>query len=804
MKTTLLILLLTGAGLWAQTPPAPAFTELPTNAPSANTNHNDLLRQALRQALASKTNVTIKAAALNPATNGVATGVPTASPAPPAAAPALPAVAALGSPAPPTNVSADAAAPRTNLPAIPDAPPAVAAPGTNRPAIPGGLPTAAAPRTNVTAAPAPLPGAAAPPPGASAVPAAAVTPAPSPADQTAGTAPASGATNVAEEQFVQLIELRGENVNNVLDVYAALKNRTILRSANLPAPQIWLKTQTPLTKREAIEAFDAVLGMNGISMIDIGEKFVKAVPEATAGQAGAKLTAEQLGDLGPYVTQVIQLNYARPTELVAVLQPFSKIPNAILPIESSQILVLRDYTENVKRMLEMIKKVDVVVPSEFIEKVIPIRYALASEIAGALNSLSTGGGTTSVGRAAGGGATGRAPGGAFGRGAYGAGGGYPGATTPGMTTPFGTAPGGQPATPQATATPGGSFADRLRSVLARSGAGGEMQILGQTKIIADERTNSLLIFATKEDMARIEHLISELDVVLAQVLIEAAIIEITLDNSKSLGFSYVQPSPQGGNYFKGIGAINNGNILNANSFLSGVATNGAGNIPGGFSYLATLNNDLDVSITAAASDSRAKILQRPRIQTSHAVPAHLFVGQSRPYPTASYYGGGAYGGYASIQQMQIGVTLDITPLINTEGLVVMDIQQQIDSVAGTVNIVNVGDVPITSSKSASAKVAVHDHDTIMLGGLIETDKTDSRSGVPFLMDIPGLGFLFRTTSKTETRNEFIVLIRPTVLPTPEIAALAAKAEQNKLPGVRQAEKEDALEEANRFKHLNRN
>src|SRR5207249_4161300 len=91
---------------------------------------------------------------------------------------------------------------------------------------------------------------------------------------------------------------------------------------------------------------------------------------------------------------------------VQVLTPFQKLPNAILPIDSSQILVLRDNTENVKRMLEMIEKVDITPTSEFISEVIPIKYALASEIASALGSLSTGGGATTVGR----GTTGRTPG----------------------------------------------------------------------------------------------------------------------------------------------------------------------------------------------------------------------------------------------------------------------------------------------------------------------------------------------------------------------------------------------------------
>jgi protein phosphatase len=80
----------------------------------------------------------------------------------------------------------------------------------------------------------------------------------------------------------------------------------------------------------------------------------------------------------------VQLKYAKPSELNAILQPFGKIPGGILPIDSSQILVLRDYTENIKRMLEMIEKIDVVVPSEFVSEVIPIKYAKAGEIASAL------------------------------------------------------------------------------------------------------------------------------------------------------------------------------------------------------------------------------------------------------------------------------------------------------------------------------------------------------------------------------------------------------------------------------------
>src|SRR5206468_646678 len=131
----------------------------------------------------------------------------------------------------------------------------------------------------------------------------------------------------------------------------------------------------------------------------------------------------------------------------------------------------------------------------------------------------------------------------------------------------------------------------------------------------------------------------------------------------------------------------------------------------------------------------------------------------------SYYGGGSFGGYSSIQQLQIGVTLDVTPLINPDGLVVMDIQQSIEDVVPGADIdVSGVKVPTTSQKMAQAKVAVRDRDTIMLGGLISTTKTKNLTGVPFLMDIPLLGYLFRSNSDSEGREELIVLIRPTVLP----------------------------------------
>ena len=284
--------------------------------------------------------------------------------------------------------------------------------------------------------------------------------------------------------------------------------------------------------------------------------------------------------------------------MLQALQPFAKLPAiAILPIDTSQILVLRDYSENVKRMLEMIKKVDVAVPSEYISEVIPIKYALAAEIASALNSLSSGGGGTTVGGGtAGTGTTGSSMAGSR----MGIGGmrqlrarrvrqqlrqrlrrlrpiGLSAAEATADPTPRLSRPalaGGCLA--PAAASPTGSSAS---SSAPRTG---EIQILGQTKIIADERTNSLLIFASREDMKMIKDIVAKLDVVLAQVLIEAVIIEVSL-NKPATWASATCRSPQSTAIGSAASApINNRNVLSPGQF-TGAITSGAGHEPTGCS-----------------------------------------------------------------------------------------------------------------------------------------------------------------------------------------------------------------------------
>jgi general secretion pathway protein D len=602
------------------------------------------------------------------------------------------------------------------------------------------------------------------------------------------------------EQIVRAGEIDFPDLplDQFLDTYAQLVHRTILRAPNLPAAKITLTTVTDLTQSEAIQAFESVLAMNGISVVNVGDKFVKAVPVALVGTLGQHFSTNDDKDIPEedrYITQIVHLQNTKPSEMVPILAPYAQVVNNILAIDNSGMLIIRDYAVNVKRMLELIKQIDVVAPLEYESEVIPIKYAKASDISSALASL--GGNTAATigpspsstpGRAAG---TGFNPGGAA-TGTLG-GAGYP--SPGGVATPGSAA--GSPRT--------STFNDRLKALglkNASGGGAGDFNILGTTKIIADERTNSLLVFAGKQDMAMIKKIIKELDTVLAQVLIDAIVMEVTLDNSRNLGVSYNQTTPSHpGNYFQGIGALNNGTFLSPQNFTQ-TGSNGVAGLPGGFSYLAQFGNDFDATLTAIATDSRIHVLSRPRIQTSHAVPASIKIGDTVPYVTGTYFGG--INGQASSQYQQtfVGIDMEVTPLINADGLVVMDISEDIQQL-GTPTIIDGNPVPTTTQRSAAAKVSVRDRDTIILGGFISTTKSHSKSGIPLLKDIPGFGYLFRSTADSYDRVELIILIRPTVLFTPEQAALVANHERDKLPNVKRAFAEDQADENKQLKAADR-
>lgn len=150
-----------------------------------------------------------------------------------------------------------------------------------------------------------------------------------------------------------LIDFQGVDINQVLEVYARLEGKTLLRSS-LPPGQIVLENDAPLTRAQAIHGLEAVLALHGVAVIDIpGGKFIKEVPVEQAGQTG-ELNPNQPPELGLYLDRIVKSEYIKPSEVLLILRHFTKSPNAILPMDADGILVLHDNAKNVRRMAETV------------------------------------------------------------------------------------------------------------------------------------------------------------------------------------------------------------------------------------------------------------------------------------------------------------------------------------------------------------------------------------------------------------------------------------------------------------------
>ena len=608
----------------------------------------------------------------------------------------------------------------------------------------------------------------------------------------ANRAPTDLVLNPAGERTLDptLTRLLNQPLEQVMELYAEVTGRTVLRSpaVNFDLIKLTLNTKTPLTEREFLQAIDSLLALNQIAVIATGEKFLTVVPMAAALQEGAAFNTNSVGELpeaSQYITKIIQVTNAKPSEIIAAIQPFAKLPGGILPIDATGVIVLRDNAINIKRMMEVLAKIDVAVPSDEEFKVIPVNYALAADVAQVLGSFTASGpsaGGTTGSRTGGGASTTRRTGTTS---PFGGNTGIPGMG--GATgSPFGTQPGGvNPGIPGA-AQPGtqqSQFQNRLNQIVSNitGGRSGGAPLLGEAKIIPYDRSNSLLVLANKAELAMLTRLLKEIDVPQQQVLIEALIFETDLTHSRDVNFGVGQKTAATGASFAGKGGINS--IIN---FSTNTTVLGVGATTGGFAYLAQIGANWATAIQLLESDSKTEVLSRPRIQTSHAEAATIFSGGTTPYVTGSISGAG-FGTQQQIQQLQIGINMSVLPLITSDGLVVLDINQTIEGENGTVSIDANLKVPKTVRHTAQAKVAVKDGETIILGGLIRTAMTRSVSGVPVLKDIPVFGALFRSTSESPTRKELMVLIRPTVLKTPELASLAAQAERQRSPSLRGVE-----------------
>lgn len=355
------------------------------------------------------------------------------------------------------------------------------------------------------------------------------------------------------------------------------------------------------------------------------------------------------------------------------------------------------------------------------------------------------------------------------------------------------APSGTGQTTAEGATPEAARSQALQEFVAqraearmRQIAAGEKTRIGElspnTKILADERTNSLLLMGTVNDINALIEIIGQLDTMLAQVLIEAVILEVSLSKNLDYGVDWLQRSMAvysdekvggGGGVtvsqplysFGGGSRLSDGTVFKDGSLITRTDT-GIG--AGGLSYYTTLVNlNIDAVIRMAAGSSDARILSTPVILTTDNTEATIVVGEERPVVTSTSTSSGGQQ-TSSYEYRNIGIDLTVTPRINPARVVSMEIKQSADNVGGF-ELIDGNRVPVITKREMAAQVAVGDRSTIVLGGLVSNDRRASRVKVPILGDIPILGTLFRQDTRNDNRTELLVLMTPYVLMTQEEA-----------------------------------
>jgi len=296
----------------------------------------------------------------------------------------------------------------------------------------------------------------------------------------------------------------------------------------------------------------------------------------------------------------------------------------------------------------------------------------------------------------------------------------------------------------------------------------------KTVITHHEKTNSLVISSEESNIPGIRNLISKLDIRRAQVLVEAIIVELSETAANNLGVETIYKGSDDGDIPIGVTSFDVGtgpDLLalagsvssdGTDATLSQVATSsllGAQGLVAGFGNLTGADNFIGI-INAVANDQNSNILSTPSVIAMDNTPSRLLVGQEIPITTGESLGSSNINAFRTTSREEVGIKLEVTPQINEGSSVILNVKQEVSSVAGTYAS---GVDLITNTRTIETTVLADNKQIIVLGGLIDEDIQENISKVPGLGKIPLLGRLFRSSSKQVIKKKLYVFIRPTIL-----------------------------------------
>ena len=523
-------------------------------------------------------------------------------------------------------------------------------------------------------------------------------------------------------------------------------------------------SSTSMDKDTIYELFLSVLRVHGYAAVPTGN-ITKIVQQVLAKQSGNPQDFLSPAQSEELVTAVIPVRNSASEDLVKILRPLIPQYGHVAGISSPNVLIISDHAGNIARLTEIVNRIDIA-DNQTVE-IIGLKDAWVEDMVGLLEELAP----DQIGT---------------------------GAKGPNKVTIVASERTnsmvikGEKVTVEKVRqlvsqldVPANRSGSTKVIRLAHSDATEMAEILRNTivndedsksnkvkiSIQPDEALNALVIRADPSAMLEIMDVIDSLDVRRMQVLIEAAIVEVTADFSRQLGSELFVGDAGGSNVPLGLTAPS-GTLAQV---LKNIALGGTSGPPelgtspllaGG--RISEVGTSFAVIIRALSTNGDVNLLSTPSITTMDNEEAKIVVGQNVPFRTGSTTSGsdGASNPFTTIQREDVGLTLEVTPHIHDGNLVRLKVHQEVSEVdPASLNVIGAegsADL-ITNIRTIDTTILVDDQEVIIIGGLIRDKQTSNDSKVPLLGSIPGIGFLFRSSATTTQKQNLLVFLRPTIL-----------------------------------------
>mgnify|MGYP001456653982 FL=1 len=561
---------------------------------------------------------------------------------------------------------------------------------------------------------------------------------------------------------------KGANIQEFVDQVAKITGKTFIVDPKLKG-QVTVISSTPLGKEGVYELFLSVLRLQNFTAVPSGNVIriqQSATGKQTPGAAGNLDTAapEEL------LTEVIAVQNTASEELIKLLRPLIPQYGHIGSVSNPNVVIISDHADNIVRLKKLIREIDVADDDEVI--MIPLKEAWVGSVIAILERIAP----DQVGAAAKGPSRVQVIANERNNSLVLRGKPQPISKIIKVIDKL-----DQPATTaDSTQVIKLSHADAenvskiLSSVVVKNNSG-EKASQQPITIAADPTLNGLVVKADPGTMSEIISLIEKLDTPRAQVMIEAAIVEVTIDDSSSLGVELAAGDQEG----KSVPLVSSSLNGVINGLLSGAIASGGGeiNVLQGLATLSTptiaaakLDSDkisFGAVITAIANNSDANLLSTPSVLTLDNQEAKILVGTEVPFRTGSFTttGDGTSNPFTTVNREDVGIELVVTPHVFENSEVRLEISQKITNVLNTtIGGTGFADV-VTSKRTIETTVLAGNEQTIVLGGLIQDDINETNARVPIMGRIPVLGALFRSTTNSRKKTNLLVFLRPTIIPS---------------------------------------